>query len=181
MHHIAGIALLIALAAPPSHAAPPPRQITAGEWDADLAMRIGDHAYLEGDLYEALESFRAAAVKDPRRADAHWRLAHCMVALRRLREATRELERALALSPEDPRVLNTLAVVQMRKGELPQAIRTAERAISGAPGVADVWDTLGWAALTAGDRARARTAFETALRLDPRNKSSRRGLRQTAR
>lgn len=182
MHHIAAVALVIALAAPPSPASPPaPRQTTAGEWEADFAMRVGDHAYLEGDLYEALESFRSAAAKDPLRADARWRMAHCMVALRRLREATVELERALALAPEDPRILNTLAVVQMRKGDLQDAIRTAERAVARAPGVSDVWDTLGWAALTAGQRSRARAAFETALRLDPRNKSSRRGLRQLAR
>lgn len=181
MHHIAaGFALVIALAALPSQAAPP-RPVTPGEWEADLAMRIGDHAYLEGDLYEALESFRSATVKDPRRADAHWRLAHCMVALRRLREAGVELERALALAPEDPRFLNTLAVVQMRKGDVDLATRTAERAVARAPAVADVWDTLGWASLTAGNRTRARTAFQTAVRLDPRNRSSRRGLRQASR
>jgi Flp pilus assembly protein TadD len=181
------LALALALlAAPLAHAASPapsasPHQTSAGEWEADHSMRLGEHAYLEGDIHRALAHFRAAAEKDPRRAECRWRSAHCLVVYGRFREAVAELERARAIAPEDPRILNTLAVVQMRRGLNLEAARAAEQAVRFAPGVADVWDTLGWASLGAGNRERARVAFETAVRLDPHNRSAKRGLHKLLR
>lgn len=174
---------LALLTAALAHAASPapPRQTSAGEWEADHSMRLGEHAYLEGDIHRALAHFRAAAEKDPRRAECRWRSAHCLVVYGRYREAVAELERARTLAPEDPRILNTLAVVQMRRGLNVEASRAAEQAVRLAPGVADVWDTLGWATLGAGNRARARVAFEAAVRLDPHNRSARRGLQRLLR
>ena len=151
---------------------------TPEEWDADIAMRMGEHAYLGGDVAGALKAFESAAGKDPRRADAHWRASHCLVVLERLPEALAALERARALAPYDPRILNTLAVVQMRSGRERAAVDTARRAVRYAPRVADVWDTLGWAYLQVEDRAQARGAFETALRLDPNHASAQQGLAQ---
>lgn len=149
---------------------------TPEEWDADIAMRLGEHAYLGGDVRAALAAFQSAAVKDPRRAEAHWRISHCLAILDRIPEALVSLERARALAPRDPRILNTLAVMQMKSGNVRSATESARRAVRQAPRVADVWDTLGWAYLQSGDRERARIAFETALRLDRSHTSAHKGL-----
>ena len=146
------------------------------EWDADISMRLGEHAYLGGDVNGALAAFQSAATKDPRRADASWRMSHCLAIQERIPEALHALDRALALAPTDPRILNTLAVVQMKSGNVRSAMETAKRAVLQAPRVADVWDTLGSAYLQSGDRERARLAYETALRLDRNHAAAAQGL-----
>jgi Flp pilus assembly protein TadD len=178
MSRAASAAFVVWLTAPlsPSGAATTAAEVTPGQWEADLTMRRGDHAYLDGRVRTALGAFRVAAALDPRRVDAHWRIGHCLVKLRRVPEALAALQRARDLAPDDPRVLNTCAVVHMLAGNLLEAVRLARRATQFAPRVADVWDTLGWAAAHAGDRDQARTAFETALRLDPSHRAARRGL-----
>lgn len=149
---------------------------TPEEWDADISMRLGEHRYLNGDVSGALQHFKLAAKKDPRRAEAHWRISHCLVVLDRMNEALASLEKARALEPNDARYLNTMAVVQMKLGQLRPAVETARHAVRYAPRVADVWDTLGWTYLQVGDRQQARYAFETALRLEPSHTSAQEGL-----
>lgn len=153
-----------------------PAVITPEEWDADIAMRLGEHAYLGGDVQTALQSFSTAASKDPRRVEAHWRVSHCLALLERNGEALAALERARTISPYDARILNTLAVVQMKAGQAKKAIESARAAVRYAPRVADVWDTLGWAYMQVDDRAQARAAFATALRLDHNHTSAQQGL-----
>ena len=167
-------------AADSAPAIPPPSapalQLTPEQWDADIAMRLGEHAYLGGDVQAALAAFRSAAAKDPHRPEAYWRTAHCLALMERIPEALQSLEKARELAPHDPRILNTLAVLTLKSGNSKSATEFARHAVSQAPRVADVWDTLGWAYLQGGDRERARTAFETALRLDPNHPSAREGL-----
>ena len=180
------IALMLAPASLPAraaaeapHADPAPSpsdEITPEQWDADIAMRLGEHAYLGGDVLAALAAFQSAASKDPRRAEAHWRCAHCLAILNRIPDALRELDRAREIAPHDPRILNTLAVIQLKTGNTRSATESARHAVSQAPRVADVWDTLGWAYLQSGDAYRAHLAFETALRLDPNHPSAKDGL-----
>lgn len=159
---------------------PPPREITSGQWEADIAMRLGEHAYLGGDMPAALAAFQAALAKDPSRVEALWRMSHCLVVMERIPEAIVLLERARKLAPDDARILNTFAVVRLRAGQAADATALARKAVSHAPGVADVWDTLGQAYLKAHDKIRARTAFESALRLDPKHEQAQRGLSQCA-
>lgn len=139
-------------------------------------MRVGEHEYLGGDVSAALASFRSAAQKDPKRAEAHWRVSHCYAVMDRLPEALASLERARALAPDDPRILNTLAVVQMKAGDLKAAADSARRAVRQAPRVADVWDTVGWVYYYQREYERSRSAFETALKLDRNHGSARQGL-----
>ena len=60
--------------------------------------------------------------------------------------------------------------------DLPASIALLETAVRYGPDKADAWYNLGGACFTAGDTAKARTSWEQALRLDPRNVGAQQGL-----
>lgn len=78
------------------------------------------------------------------------------------------LERALALSPNDPRLLNQLGYGLATRGEeLDRAASLLRRADAANPENAAITDSLGWAAYKAGEIGRAVEVLERARMLDP--------------
>lgn len=77
-------------------------------------------------------------------------------------------ERLLAADDSDVEALNYLAVVAAGHGDLQAALALLERASTAHPGGdATTWRNLGMCALAAGDAARAVTALDRAVTLEP--------------
>ena len=78
------------------------------------------------------------------------------------------LERALALTPDDPRLLNQLGYGMADRGErLDRATALLTQALAVQPDSAAISDSLGWAYYRAGRTDRAIVALERARLLDP--------------
>ncbi len=89
--------------------------------------------------------------------------------LERWEPAARDLDRALALAPDDPVAMNAVAYALALAGrDLDRAIDLAERALAADPENVDVLDTLGWALCRAGRAREGRVWLERARTLaDP--------------
>lgn len=77
-------------------------------------------------------------------------------------------QQARKLLPDDARTGETLGWVLYRRGDFPQAAALLRDNAPKLPAVADAQYHLGMACYMAGDLAGARTALETALKLDPK-------------
>jgi tetratricopeptide (TPR) repeat protein len=85
-------------------------------------------------------------------------------------EAEADFQRALALSPEQPYVMNYLAYTWVEMGKnLPEARRMLERAVELRPNDGNIVDSLGWALFKIGDIPAAVRWLERAVELEPRS------------
>jgi serine/threonine protein kinase/tetratricopeptide (TPR) repeat protein len=81
-----------------------------------------------GRWKEALQHFQRAAALDPRSLTIARRLAHCYLRLRRYPEAITASDRAIALAPDNPGVLENKVMAHLGMGDLDGArevVRTA--------------------------------------------------------
>lgn len=108
----------------------------------------------------------------------------------RPREALADLERAVAMAPDDPALHNALGLCLTKFGRWPEAVAAFEAAVAVRPQFVAAHFNLASARECAGDLAGARSAFERARELDPDNPeplsslanlAARRGDWQTAR
>jgi tetratricopeptide (TPR) repeat protein len=90
--------------------------------DPSLRLRLGRVLHASGRTGAALEQFREACRGPLATAECFVELAAALLEVGRLEEALEALDRALALSPDDPAALELLARVQ------PPSHRTAARA-----------------------------------------------------
>ncbi len=102
------------------------------------AQSILGELYMEaGEMDRAAEAFRQALVHDPQNATLLNNLAWCLLKMPsekgNLEEALRVAERARELAPEDPAVLDTLAMVYHLSGMKEVACRTIREAKELAP------------------------------------------------
>ncbi|CAO0822765.1 Tetratricopeptide repeat protein [Desulfarculales bacterium] len=85
----------------------------------------------------------------------------------RLREAIREYEKALLLSPQEPNVLNSLGVCYGHLGQADKALEFFQRVLTVAPQDFMAHYNLGYALMSQGRLAEARHNLEQSLRLSP--------------
>ncbi len=102
------------------------------------AQSILGELYMEsGELDKAAEAFRQALVYDPQNATLLNNLAWCLLKMpsekENLEEALRVAQKARELAPEDPAVLDTLAMVYHLSGMKEVACRTIREAKELAP------------------------------------------------
>jgi tetratricopeptide (TPR) repeat protein len=81
--------------------------------------------------------------------------------------ARAELQRALALSPNDPKIRFELAAVDSRQGHYQEAVTGLRKAIASNPDAADFQNGLGINLAAAGSANLAESAYRDALRIDP--------------
>jgi len=85
------------------------------------------HALMNGGAErEALRLLEALARDFPRDLQTHLGHARALIGLERWAEAEAPLQRALALSPEDPEAMKVLAVIALRRGERGRAAALVE-------------------------------------------------------
>jgi tetratricopeptide (TPR) repeat protein len=144
--------------------------------DAD----VGDFSRL-GDVLEAMKRSSAAADAYGRAVDLAraqniktdiWPLlllrASALEDAKRWPETKQALEQGLALSPDQPLLLNFLGYAKLEHGEdLDQAEAMIRKAAELAPDDASVIDSLGWALFKRGKVDEAIATLQTAAQKDP--------------
>jgi tetratricopeptide (TPR) repeat protein len=145
-----------------------------------LEAAILRHAPKQAEFYfELAEAYRRAGQREKSiryyeeacsRAPANWRYLHRMATL--LSEAAQEralksLERALALAPKEPSVLEAMSDVLSRQGRLAEAVSTLQAALNLDPESAGALSRLGARLLQSRDPVGAEKAWREAVRLRP--------------
>ncbi len=115
---------------------------------------------------------KSVASKNVANKNIDWRLYFSRgMALERSqqwRRAEKDLRHALALSKDDPNVLNYLGYSWIDRGyELDRALNMIKRAVRKAPNRGDIVDSLGWAHYRLGRFERAVHYLERAVQLNP--------------
>ena len=127
------------------------------------------------DLYRNLGRFEEAEPIYSRLIESdgeNWRLYFARGAARerlgRHDEAEADLERALALSPQQPDVLNYLGYMWVDRGDrLQEGLALIQQAVELRPLSGAIIDSLGWAYYKMGDYDRALENLERAVELEP--------------
>ena len=121
-----------------------------------------------GELDAGLTSLALAEKMNPASSAICLHLGNVYVRLRRWHEAKKGFEKALALDEENALALQGLSTVYRRLHRNQETVDAALRAVSLLHRLPQAHFNLGVALSRSGDWARARLAFETALRFQPR-------------
>jgi tetratricopeptide (TPR) repeat protein len=145
-----------------------------------LELRPGDptgHAmlavlqYRRGDCAAAVPHFDKAGKLLDSQLDALHAHATCLARLERLDDAAAALQKAVALSPGDPRERHLLASVQIMGQKPKEALATLRPLVDAGNPTADTLQLVSNAAEDAGDTPQAVSTLRQAILLDPRNVS----------
>jgi tetratricopeptide (TPR) repeat protein len=139
----------------------------ASGWQRSVRASLEAHG--QGDLERALgslEGLDTAAIRDPRFFDYR---ASLLLAAGAAEEAGRDLERALALSPNDSHALALQAIMAVVNNQADRALATAQRAVAADRASATAQVALSYARQARFDLEGAREALETAVTLDAGN------------
>jgi tetratricopeptide (TPR) repeat protein len=138
-----------------------------------------DAMLVEADLYRSAGRFgEAVAVldkliaADPANADwaIYYERGTSLDRAGRWPEAEKDLQKALALRPDQPDVLNYLGYSWVTHGErLPQALTMLRKAYLAQPNSGEIADSLGWAYYNMGDFSQGVKMLERAVGLEPIN------------
>ena len=109
-------------------------------------------------------------------AEAHRLLATVYAAEEKGEPLMEQLRQWARLTPEKPEAHRALAQVLSANEEAEAAVAEQQLVVRAAPENADDWNDLGALEARAGQRAEARSAFEHALRLDPKHQAARSNL-----
>lgn len=136
-----------------------------------LAMR-GDILRGQKQFPEAVAAYDAAIAKIGKPTKANWPLFYERgIALERSQDwprAEADLQHALALSPDEPYVLNYLGYSWTEQGKnLPRAHQMIARAVEQRPNDGSIVDSLGWVTLRQGNVTEAVKLLERATELQP--------------
>jgi tetratricopeptide (TPR) repeat protein len=150
--------------------------VAAGGWRRRAALLVAGVAAAAGvvavslrlpDWRGDLPLFEAALRVDPDDALGTLRLGLEAMRQGRPAEALARLERGAAAHPEEPRLWNALAVLQLRRGDGPAALAAARRAVALAPRHPQSRLHLATALHLAGDHAAELEEAERAVSLSP--------------
>jgi len=118
---------------------------------------------------ETVALYRAVVVAEPNNAEARYRLGLALARAGDPKSAASELERAVVLAPEDPRILTDYATVATQIGSLEKALDACLRAHQAAPNSARACNALGNVYLAGGNHEKAVEAYSLAVQHEPRN------------
>jgi putative PEP-CTERM system TPR-repeat lipoprotein len=133
----------------------------------ELLIKIDNALRLAGrkaDAVRRLDGWLAAHPKDARTLTYR---AQTLLAEQRFRDGADQLEAVLKLQPQNPIVLNNLALAYQELGDA-RALGAAESAFKHAATSPDVMDTLAWILVARGDSARALPILQKAHALAPK-------------
>jgi len=141
--------------------------------EASNAAIAGDKALEAGKVQEALTHYREAAEDEPDNAQYKYKLS---VALHQSGDAEGEraqLEAAVKLDPKHAAAQSGLGYLLSRSGDTAGAIDHFKLAVEAAPEWVEAWINLAAQLAIGGQYTDARTAVDTALKLDPGNAQAR--------
>jgi tetratricopeptide (TPR) repeat protein len=131
-------------------------------------MRNSTEAYAKGDLARALQAVENAPadLRDPRFFTYR---AHLLLAVGRVDAARADIDRALALAPNDAGALSLQVVIAIVQNEKDRAFELAQKNVAANPNSAPAWIALSYAQQARFDLPGARASVEKAVALDPKN------------
>ncbi len=132
------------------------------QWQDDV-QAIWDRGEQQSAIDLLLQRINAAAPQIPKPLGLQ--LIYYIFLLGDLGSAEHFLQRLLAVHPDDPEILENLAVVLSRQGKSANAIPLFQQVIALQPESANAWDGLAICAFSAGDEPAARAAGERSLAL----------------
>ncbi len=116
---------------------------------------------------KAIAAYREAVARSPEFWPAIHKLGLALGNAGMVEEARQTLRRASELRPDDPAVLNDLAVLDLREGRVAEASGELQRALQIDPDLSEGHRNLGLARLRLGDRVQGEASLREAIRLDP--------------
>ena len=154
--------------------------------------------YYQKQLYDkAMQMFRISIKIQPNKSEARKGMGYVYFWQEKYDSAITMLEQCLALNPDPNPVFervtgsNAIAPFQMQttartklgrihfiKDDILMAINLFNEEIRRNPSQPDAFDGLGWAYLKQGRSLEARSAFNTAIQLEPLNNSAQKGLKE---
>jgi Flp pilus assembly protein TadD len=114
---------------------------------------LGDLLLSKGDAVNAIRYFEAASTAEPRNAVAAAEWGVALASAKRMAEAKRQFERALALDPKFTDARYDLASAQAAEGDFESAARNLRQAITERPTEPKFGDRLGEVLFAWGDAA----------------------------
>ena len=155
------------------------RVLVLDERDAAARLNLGVVHLNRAELDQARQAFeRVAQTETPQRADALFNLGYLVQTAGDLPRAEERYRATLAWAPEHGAALNNLGEVLLARDDPAGAAQLFERLARLEPNEPSVHLNLGVALARAGQRERARAAFQEALTLDPSFALAREALRE---
>jgi tetratricopeptide (TPR) repeat protein len=149
------------------------QMLLADPKSVDIRLAMGQAYETKGDYASAVPVFEKAAQTDAKSEMASLKLAGALGEAGRTNEAKASYRRALALQPDDPRAMNSLAFLMLETGEsVDDAMKLAQRGLRFAddPRMKNsLEDTLGWAYLKKRMYDAALQTFQSIVKADPSN------------
>src|SRR5262249_4400214 len=108
--------------------------VTKNPGDAAAHFKLGSLLYAAGTKQEALKELERAVVIGPATEARLMNLAIVHADLLNFTEAEKTYERLLHMVPEQPRALNNLGNIALRRGDTEQAAQYFTRAVAADPG-----------------------------------------------
>ncbi len=127
----------------------------------------GDRLYQEGNLYGAVEEFRAALFLDPMNTTARNSLGVCYGVLKLYEKALEEFESAIRMNPEDIMAVYNAGLVHVLTGNKDKALECFFKAEEIGGHVFEAVFQIGKVYLESGEFDKAKTFLEKATRLKP--------------
>jgi serine/threonine protein kinase len=138
-------------------------QINPGDWR--LRMSLGQVEYLTGKNAEAAANFEQALKLEPNSVEALVNLGAIYHVLGRDDDAAAALQHALEVKPTAD-VYNNLGTIRFYQGHYAEAVPAFEKTVQLGASSFDNWGNLGDAyRWTPGNESKAKSAYETAIRL----------------
>ena len=144
-----------------------PDEFPAGAGWQGMVRRSAEF-YAKGDLTGALQSIENAPadVRDPRFFVYR---AQLLLAVGRVDDASKDIDRALQLSASDANALSLQAIIAVVQNDRDRALAIAEKAVAANPASATARIALSYAQQARFDLPGARASVEKAVELDARN------------
>ncbi len=141
--------------------------------EASNAAIEGDKALAAGKVQEAIAHYREAAEGEPNSAQYKYKLSMALHQSGDAEGERTELEQAVKLDPQLAAAQSELGYLLSRSGDTAGAIDHFKLAVAAAPEWVEAWINLAAQLAIGGQYADARSAVETALKLDPGNAQAR--------
>lgn len=143
-------------------AEPPPANATAEELE-----NSGDSLREQKMFSDAMDYYKAALQKGPRTAQLYNKLGIAEMQLTRLKDASKDFDRAIKLNKDFPEAYNNLGVVYYIRKQYKNAIKRYIKAIQLRDGSASFHSNLGTAYFARKEFERANAEYVRAMQIDP--------------
>jgi tetratricopeptide (TPR) repeat protein len=144
--------------------------------DADIASALAD--LNKGRVLESIQQFKQIIRSDPSNGRAYFYLSTLYTQMNEFEVAERYVRRAMELNPQQSAYYLQLGLIRYRQKQWRAALDFLKEALKFGPGSneATLWRNIGDVQVELFDRDAALQAYETSLRLQPRDAATRLAL-----